>query len=799
MTTPCPTCRHPLAPLTSLEIQAAIDAVKAILPLPVDPDHDIFDPIRLKEPPKNAVKAYDAAVNPPPYPRILLVPFWRGGKEDLYKVYTVQISYAVDPTSGDCTASGRVTNEEIICRGRPKYSCVDDDKTNCIVRADPRVRAAVIKRVNASNKYGTVTLNDTNFNQYIYFDVSIDGRLDDCCEELDCQGPAKALKKKPRPHSFYLTPYYSDATFYANNSDNAPDDAITTAAGCGYILTAPNCKCTNPTDLSTCPTCAPTFPGSTAQYIQPVKGIYVLVDRRFNRIIKVVDTGDVYPVQNGTLEWRRVPTGEKPTTPFDPNNPTFVPDGSTPLLQPLAMDLPNGPSFTVDSCNLVQWQNWKFRIGFDANTGPVLYTGSFLDRTLPRGIDGVKNPFQYNPGTWRSVFYRLNLSELMTVYGTPDQLTRMRGYLDIGEYAPREFQVPLQLALDVPPYATLFDADVSLANEVDEYGISATITGAYALYEKEDDEIAWVHTDYSCDWTGRIQGRAARTLNLRYRYVVSNYDYIVTITFYQDGRIVCTVSASGSIEADGDKLGRVTKTENVDSGTLVAKYLNGVNHCHLWNWRVDLDIDGENNTIVENNVEIQPFSEENPCGNAWEEIGTVLCTEKESLRVQNSDTSRSWTVINPSSKLSTGLPRGYNVEMDPMPMHIIRQCSRIAKRETYLNTTFAATRYRTDEIYTSGTYPVERGHDTGLGAYIKNDESLVNKDVVIYATAGFAHAPIKENWPVMPPETRKVYLTPENFFEENPGLSINQYQWELCNGTQDASSNQPFPPPIPSV
>lgn len=64
-------------------------------------------------------------------------------------------------------------------------------------------------------------------------------------------------------------------------------------------------------------------------------------------------------------------------------------------LKPYIVQQPEGPSFKVDG-NLVQWQKWRFRVGFNHREGAVLYNVTY---------DG------------RNVFYRLSLSEMTVPYG----------------------------------------------------------------------------------------------------------------------------------------------------------------------------------------------------------------------------------------------------------------------------------------------------------------------------------------------------------------------------------------------
>lgn len=64
-------------------------------------------------------------------------------------------------------------------------------------------------------------------------------------------------------------------------------------------------------------------------------------------------------------------------------------------LKPYIVQQPEGPSFHVQG-NLVSWQKWKFRVGFNTREGLVIYNTTY---------DG------------RNVFYRLSVSEMTVPYG----------------------------------------------------------------------------------------------------------------------------------------------------------------------------------------------------------------------------------------------------------------------------------------------------------------------------------------------------------------------------------------------
>lgn len=65
-------------------------------------------------------------------------------------------------------------------------------------------------------------------------------------------------------------------------------------------------------------------------------------------------------------------------------------------LKPLQVLQPDGPSYSVADGNLVNWQKWRFRVGFNFREGMVIQDVRY---------DG------------RPVFYRLSVSEMTVPYG----------------------------------------------------------------------------------------------------------------------------------------------------------------------------------------------------------------------------------------------------------------------------------------------------------------------------------------------------------------------------------------------
>ena len=77
-------------------------------------------------------------------------------------------------------------------------------------------------------------------------------------------------------------------------------------------------------------------------------------------------------------------------------HPDLLEDAPRKDLKPLHVSQPEGPSFSVSDPNLVEWQKWRFRIGWNYREGTTIHDIRY---------DG------------RPLFYRLSVSEMTVPYG----------------------------------------------------------------------------------------------------------------------------------------------------------------------------------------------------------------------------------------------------------------------------------------------------------------------------------------------------------------------------------------------
>ena len=138
---------------------------------------------------------------------------------------------------------------------------------------------------------------------------------------------------------------------------------------------------------------------------------------------------------------------------------------------------------------------------------------------------------------------------------------------------------------------------------------------------------------------------------------VANYEYLVYWRFYQDGNIECEVRATGIMVTTPLPEGAPTPP----TGTLVDQRTYAPFHQHFLVARMDLDIDGQENTVMEVDSMAAPIDRQNPYGLAVVTTATPVASEAESARDFNWDTQRAWKVTNPNKVNAVGTPVAYKL------------------------------------------------------------------------------------------------------------------------------------------
>jgi primary-amine oxidase len=216
----------------------------------------------------------------------------------------------------------------------------------------------------------------------------------------------------------------------------------------------------------------------------------------------------------------------------------------------------------------------------------------------------------------------------------------------------------------------------------------------------------------------------------------------------------------------------VSPEERPRFAAMVAPQLAAPLHQHLFNVRLDMEVDGDFNTVHEADVVPSPLGPDNPWGNAFESVETTLRSEAEAHRVVDAAKSRTWKIVNPRSTNRLGEPVGYKLVPGATPTLLADPESSVSRRAAFATRNLWVTRYAPDERRAAGDYPNQHAGGDGLPTWTARDRSLVETDVVVWYTFGVTHVPRPEEWPVMPVEYSGFSLVPVGFFDRNPALDV---------------------------
>ena len=138
---------------------------------------------------------------------------------------------------------------------------------------------------------------------------------------------------------------------------------------------------------------------------------------------------------------------------------------------------------------------------------------------------------------------------------------------------------------------------------------------------------------------------------------IGNYDYAINWIFHQDGVLEVDCALTGIMQAKGVEMMRVAgeSEPDQDADHLIAEHLMAPHHQHFFSFRLDLDIDGVNNSVAEINTRAAAAGPDNPnlTGMVTEE--TVFHSERGAERRINTESARAWRVMNPALQNSLGL------------------------------------------------------------------------------------------------------------------------------------------------
>ena len=414
----------------------------------------------------------------------------------------------------------------------------------------------------------------------------------------------------------------------------------------------------------------------------------------------------------------------------------------------LEITQPDGPSFELDG-HALTWQGWSLRIGFNYREGLVLHTIAYDDPMA---------------GRVRPIAHRLSLAEMVVPYRDPSPDHERRTAFDIGEWGLGFMTTSLELGCDCLGEIRYLDA--VLHNTAGE---PYTIVNAVCLHE-EDNGVLWKHVD---DRTG-AEVRRMRRMVISSHMTVANYEYLVYWRLYEDGSIECEIRATGIMVTTP------FEGEPPPYGTVVDLDTYAPIHQHFLVARLDLEVDGPDNTVMVSDTVALPTGPDNPHGLALAQRSTPLRTESEGKQDPNWASQRSWKVVNPHRLNRAGTPVAYKLVASSAIPALIDTESPVFQRSQAIGHTLWVTPFDRDERWPSGEFVNQSSRDEGLPAWTAADRSIEDTDVVLWYVGGIHHVPRVEDWPIMPSDTVSFWLKPFGFFDRNPSLDVAPTDSDHC-------------------
>lgn len=472
-------------------------------------------------------------------------------------------------------------------------------------------------------------------------------------------------------------------------------------------------------------------------YARPIEGVHTFIDLDDMEVIKVQDNGVV-----------------DEDSPLPREDANYKPDLVETRDDRKHLDVvqPDGTSWEIDGRE-VEWLGWKFRVGWTEREGLVLHDIKFDDG------DG-----------YRKVLHRASVSAMSVPYGDVDPNHRWKNAFDIGEFSVGRLVNSLTEGCDCLGVMHYFDATL---NDID--GEPTTIPNAICMHE-EDDGLLWKHTEWRKEGNS-TEVRRRRRLVISQIATVYNYDYAFYWYFYPDGRIEPELRLTG-IDSNG-VVPQGTGADDTDGFyEVVSPQVKTSLHQHLFNFRLDFDIDGESNSAYEVHNEAvdetawNHADSENPKGNGWYMEETLLESEQEARMDIDPLNDRYWKIVNPNEEGPYGYEPGFKIHPRDNVTSPMQPGSPSKRRAGFIENNFWVTPYNEDEMYADGDYPNQNDDVHGLREWSMQDRDIVNEDIVVWYTLGVNHRTRPEDWPVLPVEVANFEIAPEGFTDENPAVNL---------------------------
>ncbi|KAK2522325.1 amine oxidase [copper-containing] 3-like [Columba livia] len=416
---------------------------------------------------------------------------------------------------------------------------------------------------------------------------------------------------------------------------------------------------------------------------------------------------------------------------------------------------PQGPRYSVrDNC--VTYQGWSITFGMDPNSGPRLFDIRY------RG---------------ERIVYELSLQEALALYGSNCPGGMSTRYLD-GSFGIGRFAYELVRGLDCPYTATYVDQHYLSESETPK-------TNQNSLCIFEHDTALPLRRHFSDSHSSYYGGLRKNTLVIRTVSTLINYDYIWDFMFHSSGAVEVRVHATGYISS------AFFHGQGTKYGNRVGPHTLGTMHLHHIHYKVDLDVDGQLNSLETQNTAYElvkdPWSMENTMERLYLRRER-LEREDEAAFPLNTPMPRylSFASAKPNK---WGHSRSYRIQINSFAGEHLPVSSSMERSISWGRYQLAVTRRKEEEPTSTSVYNQnDPWTPTVAFADFIDNETITNEDLVAWISVGFLHIPHAEDVPNTVTVGNGVgfFLRPYNYFDEDP--SVDSPDSVYFSSEQDAGA-----------
>ncbi|KFY11413.1 hypothetical protein V491_07219 [Pseudogymnoascus sp. VKM F-3775] len=184
----------------------------------------------------------------------------------------------------------------------------------------------------------------------------------------------------------------------------------------------------------------------------------------------------------------------------------------------------------------------------------------------------------------------------------------------------------------------------------------------------------------------------------------ANYEYGFYHIFHLDGTYQLEVKLTGILNT----YPLHPSEKAAPYGTEVARRVTAHNHQHIFSLRIDSEIDGPNNTVVQ----CDAVAADDPVGSSGNYYGNAFYSKKSPLRTSKQgaaeychETNRTWDIVNSNVvHLAAKEPVSYKIVSRESPPLLAKPGSIVWKRAGFARKTLWVTPYRDYELFPAGNY-----------------------------------------------------------------------------------------------